>query len=185
MKKFIFIIFLLLSACGYQSVNKIDKSNYNISKYEFIGNQQVNKILKRNFERNKNNTNSENEFEIIATSNLVKSKNSKDQSGEATNLSLEIIVDLDIFQNDKKIKKITINENTNYKSGITGIYNECKCNVLPVALNSGCFWQKGKITKNPGKIIIKFLEVIPSGLEKSNFLKILEKKIEKESAKIN
>ncbi|PPR47920.1 MAG: hypothetical protein CFH19_00008 [Alphaproteobacteria bacterium MarineAlpha5_Bin9] len=77
------------------------------------------------------------------------------------------------------------NENTNYKSGITGIYNECKCNVLPVALNSGCFWQKGKITKNPGKIIIKFLEVIPSGLEKSNFLKILEKKIEKESAKIN
>ena len=116
MKKFIFIIFLLLSACGYQSVNKIDKSNYNISKYEFLGNQQVNKILKRNFERNKNNTNSGNEFEIIATSNLIKSKNSKDQAGEATNLTLEIFVDLDIFQNDKKIKKITINENTNYNN---------------------------------------------------------------------
>ena len=116
MKKFILIIFLLLSACGYQSVNKIDKSNYNISKYEFLGNQQVNKILKRNFERNKNNTNSGNEFEIIATSNLIKSKNSKDQAGEATNLTLEIFVDLDIFQNDKKIKKITINENTNYNN---------------------------------------------------------------------
>ena len=72
MKKFLLIIFLLLSACGYQSVNKIDKSNYNISKYEFLGNQQVNKILKRNFERNKNDTSSENEFEVIATSNLVK-----------------------------------------------------------------------------------------------------------------
>ena len=116
MKKFLLIIFLLLSACGYQSVNKIDKSNYNISKYEFLGNQQVNKILKRNFERNKNNTNSGNEFEIIATSNLIKSKNSKDQAGEATNLTLEIFVDLDIFQNDKKIKKITINENTNYNN---------------------------------------------------------------------
>ena len=116
MKRFIFIILLLLNACGYQSVNKIDKSNYKISKYEFLGNQQVSKILKRNFERNKNNTNSGNEFEIIATSNLIKSKNSKDQAGEATNLTLEIFVDLDIFQNDKKIKKITINENTNYNN---------------------------------------------------------------------
>ena len=116
MKKFIFIIFLLLNACGYQSVNKIDKPNYNISKYEFLGNQQVNKILKKNFERNKSNINFEKEFEIIATSNLVKSKKSKDRAGEATNLTLEITVDLDIFQNGKKIKKITINENTNYNN---------------------------------------------------------------------
>ena len=116
MKKFIFITFLLLSACGYQSVNKIDKSNYNISKYEFLGNQQVNKILKKNFERNKSNINSEKEFEIIATSNLVKSKKSKDRAGEATNLSLEIVVDLEIFQNGKKIKKLTINENINYNN---------------------------------------------------------------------
>ena len=116
MKKFIFIIFLLLNACGYQSVNKIDKSNYYISKYKFLGNQQVNKILKKNFERNKSNINSEKEFEIIATSNLVKSKKSKDRAGEATNLSLEIVVDLEIFQNGKKIKKITINENTNYNN---------------------------------------------------------------------
>ena len=116
MKKFIFIIFLLLNACGYQSINKIDKSNYNISKYEFLGNQQVNKILKRSFDRNIGNINSNNEFEVIATSNLVRSKKSKDKAGEATNLTLEIIVELDIFQNGKKIKEISINENTNYNN---------------------------------------------------------------------
>ena len=46
----------------------------------------------------------------------TKSKKSKDRAGEATNLTLEITVDLDIFQNGKKIKKITINENTNYNN---------------------------------------------------------------------
>ena len=116
MKKFILIIFLLLTACGYQSVNKIDKSNYNISKYEFLGNQQVNKILKRNFERSKNNINSENQFEIIAKSNLIKSKSSKNREGEATSLTLEIIVNLDVFQNGEKIKNLKINENTNYNN---------------------------------------------------------------------
>ena len=116
MKRFIFIILLLFNAWGYQSVNKIDKSNYKISKYEFLGNQQVSKILKRNFERNKNNTNSENEFEIIATSNLVKSKNSKDKTGEATNLSLQIVVNLEVFQNRKKINELNLKEITNYNN---------------------------------------------------------------------
>ena len=116
MKKFIFFTFLVLNACGYQSVNKIDKSNYNISKYEFLGNKQVNKILIRNFERKKTNLNSENEFEIIARSNLIKTKTSKDQAGEATSLTLEVIVDLDIFQNGEKIKNLKINENTNYNN---------------------------------------------------------------------
>ena len=116
MKKFLFIIFLVLNACGYQSVNKIDKSNYKISKYEFLGNKQVNKILSRNFERKKTNINSKNEFEIIARSNLIKTKTSKDQAGEATSLTLEVIVDLDIFQNGEKIKNLKINENTNYNN---------------------------------------------------------------------
>ena len=116
MKKFIFIIFLILNACGYQSVNKIDKLNYNISKYKLLGNKEINKILKKNFDKNNNNMNYENNFEIVAKSSLEKFKNSKDRAGAATNLSLGVKIDLDIFQNGKKIKKITINENTNYNN---------------------------------------------------------------------
>ena len=70
MKKFIFIIFLILNACGYQSVNKIDKLNYNISKYKLLGNKEINKILKKNFDKNNNNMNYENNFEIVAKSSL-------------------------------------------------------------------------------------------------------------------
>ena len=116
MKKITFIIFLFLYSCGYQSVNKIDKSNYSISKYKLLGDRQVNKILKKNFERNKNNLNSKNKFEIILTSDLVKSKKSKNRAGEATNFTLEIIVDLAIFQNGQKVKNLIINENTNYNN---------------------------------------------------------------------
>ena len=128
MKKFVFIIFLLLNACGYQSVNKIDKSNYYISNYEFLGNQQVNKILKKNFERNKSNINSEKEFEIIATSNLVKSKKSKDRAGEATTLTLEITVDLDIFQNGKKRDVLNLENNISEKDLMNIVLKNNKLN---------------------------------------------------------
>ena len=48
MKKILFALTLFLTSCGYQAVNKIDKTNFVISKYDFLGNSQVNKILKRN-----------------------------------------------------------------------------------------------------------------------------------------
>ena len=116
MKKFIFIIFLILNACGYQSVNKIDKLNYKISKYKLLGNKEINKNIKKNFDKNNNNMNYENNFEIVAKSSLEKFKNSKDRAGAATNLSLGVKINLEIFQDSKKIKEISFNENTVYKN---------------------------------------------------------------------
>ena len=75
-------------------------------------------------------------------------------------------------------------ENPDYKTGIAGIYKELKTEVLPVAVNSGHFWPKHIIIKKPGKIIIKFLKLIPSQLEKSEFLQKVESVIEEETNKI-
>ena len=116
MKKFLFFFILFLTSCGYESVNKLDKLNYTITKYEFTGNQQVNKILKKNFNRLQNDKVTSNEFEIFAKSDLIKSNNSKNQAGEVTNLTLKIIVDFEIFKNNQKIKKISLTESTNYNS---------------------------------------------------------------------
>ena len=116
MKKFLFVFILFLTSCGYESVNKLDKLNYTITKYEFTGNQQVNKILKKNFNRLQNDKITSNEFEIFAKSDLIKSNNSKNQAGEVTNLTLKIIVDFEIFKNNQKIKKISLTESTNYNS---------------------------------------------------------------------
>jgi len=116
MKKFLFVFILFLTSCGYESVNKLDKLNYTITKYEFTGNQQVNKIIKKNFNRLQNDKVTSNEFEIFAKSDLIKSNNSKNQAGEVTNLTLKIIVDFEIFKNNQKIKKISLTESTNYNS---------------------------------------------------------------------
>ena len=53
-------------------------------------------------------------------------------------------------------------ENPDYKTGIAGIYKNLESEVLPVAVNSGHLWPKHIIIKKSGKIIIKFLKLIPS-----------------------
>ena len=75
-------------------------------------------------------------------------------------------------------------EPPDYKTGIAGIYKESNSEVLPVAINSCLYWPKHTFIKKPGKIIIKFLKLIPSQLEKSEFLKKIESVIEEETNKI-
>ena len=116
MKKILFALTLFLTSCGYQAVNKIDKNNFIILKYDFLGNSQVNKILKRNFDKSKKNDNLQNEFEIIVNSKLIKSNNSKNRAGEVTNLTIQIIVDLEISQYGKKIKNLSLAESNNYNN---------------------------------------------------------------------
>ena len=72
-------------------------------------------------------------------------------------------------------------ENPDYKTGIAGIYKNLETEVLPVAVNSGHYWPKHILIKKPGKIIIKFLKLIPSQLEKSEFLQKIESAIEEET----
>ena len=116
MKKILFALILFLTSCGYQAVNKIDKTNFIISEYDFLGNSQVNKILKRNFDKNKKNDNLQNEFEIIVNSKLIKSNNAKNRAGEVINLTIKIIVDLEVSQYGEKIKKLSFTENSNYNN---------------------------------------------------------------------
>ena len=76
-------------------------------------------------------------------------------------------------------------EKPDYKSGFVGIYNKMNTQILPVALNSGKYWPKYSFIKKPGHITIKFLDLIPSNLERTEILKSVEHKIEKETSKIN
>jgi len=69
-------------------------------------------------------------------------------------------------------------ERPDYKTGIAGIYKETEAAILPVALNSGFYWPKNTFIKKSGKIIVKFLKPIPSGLNKSEILNTVEAVIE-------
>ena len=68
-----------------------------------------------------------------------------------------------------------------YKTGIAGIYQEAETEILPVALNSGYCWPKHTFIKKPGKITIKFLNLIPPKLDRIEMLKKIESAIEEET----
>jgi 1-acyl-sn-glycerol-3-phosphate acyltransferase len=67
-----------------------------------------------------------------------------------------------------------------YKPGVAGLYGQLDVPCVPVALNSGVYWTG--FTKRPGTIVLEFLEAIPPGLKRSEFMPLLEKRIETATA---
>jgi len=63
-----------------------------------------------------------------------------------------------------------------YKPGVAGLYGLLGVACVPVALDSGRYWQG--FTKHPGTISLEFLETIPPGLKRREFMTMLEQRIE-------
>ena len=68
-----------------------------------------------------------------------------------------------------------------YKPGITALYKFLNIPCIPVALNSGVFWDTKGLKRNKGKITVKFIEPIEPGLGRDEFEKKLENLIEVET----
>jgi 1-acyl-sn-glycerol-3-phosphate acyltransferase len=71
-----------------------------------------------------------------------------------------------------------------YKAGIGLIYADCGVPVLPVALNSGLFWPRRTFMRYPGTLVVEFLDPIPPGLKRDEFLKRVETVIEEATDRI-
>jgi 1-acyl-sn-glycerol-3-phosphate acyltransferase len=69
-----------------------------------------------------------------------------------------------------------------YKPGVAGLYALLGVPCVPVALNSGVYW-KG-FAKYPGTIVLEFLEPIPPGLKRAEFMRVLEERIEAATARL-
>ena len=67
-----------------------------------------------------------------------------------------------------------------YKPGVAGLYSQLGVACVPVALNSGRHWQG--FWKRPGTITLAFLEPIPPGLKRAEFMTILQERIESATA---
>jgi 1-acyl-sn-glycerol-3-phosphate acyltransferase len=65
-----------------------------------------------------------------------------------------------------------------YKAGVGMVYADCGVPVLPVALNSGLFWPRRTFMRYPGTLVVEFLDPIPPGLKREEFLTRLESVIE-------
>jgi 1-acyl-sn-glycerol-3-phosphate acyltransferase len=63
-----------------------------------------------------------------------------------------------------------------YKPGVAGLYSLLDVACVPVALDSGRYWQG--FAKYPGTISLQFLEPLPPGLKRREFMTRLEAEIE-------
>jgi 1-acyl-sn-glycerol-3-phosphate acyltransferase len=57
-----------------------------------------------------------------------------------------------------------------YKTGVALIYADCGVACLPVALNSGLFWPRRTFMRYPGTLVVEFLDPLPPGLARNEFI---------------
>lgn len=69
-----------------------------------------------------------------------------------------------------------------YKPGVAAIYRDLDGPCWPVATNSGVHWPAHGFRRYPGTVAFEFLEPVPAGLKRAEFMAQLEGKIEGASA---
>jgi 1-acyl-sn-glycerol-3-phosphate acyltransferase len=71
-----------------------------------------------------------------------------------------------------------------YKTGVVLLYETLQIPCVPLALNSGALWPRRSLSLRPGTIVVEFLDPIPPGLPKGEFLDRLSRSIETASARL-
>ena len=133
MKKYLFIILLLLTQCDYKPIYSQNNQNFGIKIIEFNENRS-NKILAirlKNYSYKKNNL-------FLYELKLLTSENklilSKDTKGDPLLLSLKINLKIEIYEKDKLVTKKEYNEQFNYqnlskKFELSSYENEIRLNI--------------------------------------------------------
>jgi len=68
-----------------------------------------------------------------------------------------------------------------YHPGVAALYKGVDAPLVPVALNSGVFWQRRSFLKRPGRITIEILPPVPPGQDRRAFMAHLQQTIEQAS----
>ena len=80
--------------------------------------------------------------------------------------------------------RVLPDERTQFKKGVSRIYDELKISCQPIAINSGYVWPKNGLKKSGKIITISILKPLKAGLPKEEFIKILENTIYTELNKL-
>lgn len=77
-----------------------------------------------------------------------------------------------------------VGEKFRYRSGVWHMYRDFDMPVVPLASNLGLFWPQEEFRKHPGTATLEFLDPIPTGLGKEEFLERLEAAVEGRTAEL-
>ena len=113
MKK-IFVLFLFITACGYQPLY-INKNSNSFSKIEFIGDKRIAREIV-SFASLKENSSSTNKNVIVLDVSENTIATSKDSKGKITSYKTNITATVEIKNNEKTIKSKKFEENFSYNN---------------------------------------------------------------------
>jgi 1-acyl-sn-glycerol-3-phosphate acyltransferase len=71
-----------------------------------------------------------------------------------------------------------------YKPGVAALYRDLAVPCAPMATNSGVHWPAHGFIRRPGVIVYEFLEAIPAGLSRAEFMRTLEARLEAASTRL-
>ena len=71
-----------------------------------------------------------------------------------------------------------------YKPGVAALYRELEVPVHPVATNAGVHWPAHGFIRRPGVIVYEYLEPLPPGLKRAEFMRLLQDRIETASDRL-
>jgi 1-acyl-sn-glycerol-3-phosphate acyltransferase len=63
-------------------------------------------------------------------------------------------------------------------TGVGQIYASAGVPCIPVALNSGLFWPRRTFMRYPGTLVVEFLDPLPAGLTRKDFIARIQASIE-------
>ena len=77
--------------------------------------------------------------------------------------------------------RVAPGESGDYKPGVAALYRALDLPCTPMATNSGVHWPAHGLRRQPGLIVYEFLEPIPAGLSRPEFMRTLEDRLESAS----
>ena len=80
--------------------------------------------------------------------------------------------------------RMAVEDRTPFKKGVSRIYEDLQIKCQPVAINSGNIWPKSGKLKPNGILVISILKEIEPGMERKDFLNILQNNIYQELDKM-
>jgi 1-acyl-sn-glycerol-3-phosphate acyltransferase len=113
-----------------------------------------------------------------------------DRAGQATALRQMVRDAKDRFKANRQLVIFPEGTRTapgappDYKPGVAALYRELEVPVHPVAVNTGVHWPAHGVRRTPGLVVFEYLEPIPPGLKRAEFMRLLQERIETASNRL-
>ncbi len=78
--------------------------------------------------------------------------------------------------------RVAPGEHRSYQPGVAALYQALALPLVPAAVNSGLYWGRRSFLKRKGRIVLEFLEPIPTGRTRPRLMAELERRIETATA---